>query len=225
MFTSPEISDYVIYAPEQSNLRNTEADSPIYPLGHKGEGLFPFLKTLAWQKRHAQTLDEIRDNLMLLDWYDGFELPDNPGGLMNEFALRIKDRYLAESLQYFDQRSTNEGFLLLLFYSTLFISPDTPAFFAIDNIDASFNPKLCMKMTKNLVQLAKKHRKQVVVTTHNLALLDGLDLKDDQQRLFVVRRNEEGHTRVRRVAYNSERTMKLSDIWTHGFIGGLPENF
>jgi predicted ATPase len=145
--------------------------------------------------------------------------------MKSEFALNIKDRYINSNLQYFDQRSTNEGFLYLLFYSTLFISKLTPAFFAIDNIDTSFNPKLCMELTKNLASLAQEHNKQVIVTTHNPAILDGLDLKDDNQRLFVVRRNDDGHTIARRIEYKPERTMKLSEVWTNGYIGGLPENF
>ena len=82
-----------------------------------------------------------------------------------------------------------------------------------------------MQLTKNLASLAKKHKKQVIVTTQNPAILDGLNLKDNNQRLFVVSRNSEGHTRAERIEYNNKRTMKLSEIWTKGFIGGLPENF
>ena len=82
-----------------------------------------------------------------------------------------------------------------------------------------------MQLTRNLAALAKKHNKQVIVTTHNPAILDGLNLQDDEQRLFVVRRNEEGHTKANRIPYKAEREKKLSEIWTNGFIGGLPENF
>ncbi len=222
-FLNTEISNYIIYSPEQSHLRKTEVTAPIYPLGNKGEGLFQYLKELAFDKKNNKTLNDIKHNLILLDWYEDFDLPENL--MKNEFALKIKDKYLNQNLQYFDQRSTNEGFLFLLFYSTLFISKTTPTFFAIDNIDASFNPKLCMQLIKNLTGLAQKHKKQVVVTTHNPAILDGLDLMDDNQRLFVVRRNDEGHSIAKRIEYKSERKMKLSELWTNGFIGGLPENF
>jgi predicted ATPase len=222
-FFSKEISEYIIYSPEQSHLRKTDETSPIYPIGNKGEGLFQFLKELAINKKNIRTLNDIKQNLMLLDWYEDFELPENL--LNNEFSLKIKDKYLNENLNYFDQRSTNEGFLFLLFYSTLFISKQTPTFFAIDNLDASFNPKLCMQLTKKLAELAKKYKKQVIVTTQNPAILDGLNLKDNSQRLFVVRRNDEGHTKARRIEYKSERKLKLSEVWTNGFIGGLPENF
>jgi hypothetical protein len=40
---------------------------------------------------------------------------------------------------------------------------------------------------------------QLLFTAHNPAVLDGLDLTDDEVRLFAVERNSEGHTCVRRV--------------------------
>lgn len=222
-FSNQEISNYIVYSPEQSSLRKFEETTQIYPLGIRGEGLFQYLKELASKKAGIKTLINIKNNLMLLDWYEGFELPQQL--LENEFSLRIKDKYLYENLKYFDQRSANEGFLFLLFYSALFISKSTPAFFAIDNIDNSFNPKLCRQLILNLTSLARKYKKQVIVTTQNPAILDGLNLKDNNQRLFVVRRNEVGHTKAKRIEYKAERKLKLSEIWTNGFIGGLPENF
>jgi len=221
--SKPDLSNFIIYSPEQSSLRKFEETTQIYPLGIRGEGLFQYLKELAFTEKNKQTIAEIKQNMILLDWYEDFDLPESL--MKNEFSLKIKDKYLNDNLQYFDQRSTNEGFLFLLFYSTLFISKITPSFFAIDNIDSSFNPKLCIQLIKNLTALAKKHNKQVIVTTHNPAILDGLNLEDDSQRLFVVRRNDEGHTKAKRIEYKSERRMKLSEIWTKGFIGGLPENF
>jgi AAA15 family ATPase/GTPase len=178
---------------------------------------------LASESKSKKILDQIKENLVLLDWYEGFDLPEDM--MKNEVGLNIRDKYLNQSLKYFDQRSTNEGFLYLLFYSTLFMSKITPSFFAIDNIDASFNPKLCMQITKNLAALAKKNKKQAIVTTQNPAILDGLNLADDNQRLFVVRRNNQGHTVAHRIEHKSERKMKLSELWTNGYIGGLPENF
>ena len=73
-------------------------------------------------------------------------------------------------------------------------------FFAIDNLDAALNPKLCAQLTRSLVELSKKHDKQVIITTHNPAVLDGLDLHDDAQRLIVVSRKANGPTKVHRVS-------------------------
>ena len=170
---------------------------------------------------------EIIENLELIDWFDGFEIPKDL--VFTERRIRIKDRFLEEGLQYFDQRSSNEGFLFLMFYFALFISKYTPKFFAIDNIDASLNPKLCIELIKILTKLAKKHDKQVIFTTHNPAVLDGLNLNDDEVRLLVVSRNIEGHTKVKRMNHRptpeGEVPVRLSEKFMRGYIGGLPKNF
>lgn len=216
-----ELSNFMIFAPEHSILRKFEESEKIYPLGTKGEGMFQYLRELS--KTDNTILDEIRKNLNLLDWYDNFNISDDL--LLKESKLHIRDRYFNQSIDYFDQRSANEGFLYLLFYTLLIVSKDTPQFFAIDNIDSALNPKLCVAMIKNLSALAKKHKKQIIITTHNPAVLDGLNMEDDGQRLFVIRRNEEGHTKIKQILYNAEIEMQMSAVWTRGYIGGLPDNF
>ncbi|OAV65760.1 putative ATPase [Bacteroidales bacterium Barb6XT] len=214
---------FTSYCPEESSLRTFRDEYQLLPLGRKGEGLFKYLKELSKTEEGRLVIQEVAENLSLLDWFGGIDIPSN--GFSNDYTVYIKDRYIAEGLLYFDQRSTNEGFLYLLFYLTLFISKDTPRFFAIDNIESSFNPKLCTKIIRLLADLAKKHGKQVIFTTHSPFILDGLNLSDDSERLFVVRRNEEGHTKLRRIEYKPERTKKLSELWMTGAIGGLPDNF
>jgi hypothetical protein len=56
-------------------------------------------------------------------------------------------------------------------------------------------------------------------------VLDGLNIAEDDERLFVVRRNIDGHTKLNRIGHKADRSMKLSEIWLNGFIGGLPDNF
>jgi predicted ATPase len=219
----PDISNFIIYSPEQSNLRKFEETNQIYPLGIKGEGLFQYLKELGTDKKNSKLIKEIQSCLTALDWFESFAFPKDNSP--NEQYLKIKDKYLNPNLKFFDQRSTNEGFLFLLFYFTLFLSKETPVFFAIDNIDTSLNPKLCMQLIRKLVKLTKEKGKQVILTTQNPAILDGLDLKDESQRLFVIRRNEEGHTKATQIKYKAERKLNLSEVWTSGFIGGLPDNF
>lgn len=215
--------DYLIFSLEESILRKFDAENAIHPLGRNGEGLFAYLKEISQKENGLNILNEIKENLSILDWFDDWEIPREQ--LSNDFSLQIKDKYVSDTLRAFDQRSTNEVFLYLLFYLTLFISDETPSFFAIDNLEASFNPKLCREITKRLIQLARKHHKQVIVTTHSPAILDGLDITDNDERLLVVRRNIDGHTKVNRVEYKSTMTVPLSEAWTQGYIGGLPENF
>ncbi len=161
--------------------------------------------------------------MKILDWFEDMQVPS--GQLSMEFNLRLKDSYLSDTINMFDQRSTNEGFLYLLFYMTLIISDETPRFFAIENIDTAFNPKLCREVTRQLINLARKHDKQIIATTHNAAVLDGMNLFEDDVRLHVVRRNIDGFTKANRVILKGDMSMPLSEAWMKGFLGGLPDNF
>ncbi|MBK9263852.1 MAG: AAA family ATPase [Polyangiaceae bacterium] len=217
--------DFYIFSPENSALRTFQAEGQILPLGIRGEGLFAYLKNLG-SSAHRHVQDEITQHLSLIDWFERFDVPTDLAPF--ERSIAIVDRHLTEGSR-FDQRSANEGFLFLLFYFTLFIGPGTPKIFAIDNVDASLNPKLCAELMKQLIALAKKHDKQVIFTTHNPAVLDGLDLHDDEQRLFVISRNQDGHTKARRVAppkpLDNDLPVKLSEAFLRGALGGLPKNF
>ncbi|MGH7173170.1 MAG: AAA family ATPase [Gemmataceae bacterium] len=216
---------FLIYAPENSALRTFQAEGQILPLGIRGEGIFAHLKMLNSDK-HKDRLKKIKEHLSLIDWYETFDIPEGLGP--GERSIRIRDRYLADGAS-FDQRSANEGFLFLLFYVALFISPDTPAFFSIDNIDNSLNPKLCITLLRQIATLAREYDKQVILTTHNPAVLDGLNLHEQDQRLLVVERNKVGHTRIRRVdapkPTGGEAVVSLSEAFLRGYIGGLPKNF
>jgi predicted ATPase len=216
---------FLIYSPENSALRRFEDEGQIQPVGIRGEGLFKMLQAFA-NEDQAERLLELKRSLELVGWFFDFAIP--PDLAPGENRLRIFDRYIKPTMA-FDQRSANEGFLLLIFYFAVLISEATPPFFAIDNIDTSLNPKLCAELMRRLSQLAKKYNKQIVVTTHNPAILDGLNLTDDEQRLYTVFRNSEGRTRVRRIAAPKPRAgktpTKLSDAFLRGLIGGLPKNF
>lgn len=218
-----ELLSFTIYSLEETILRKADNDSRLYPLGRHGDGLFAYLKNLATREDGTAIMQEIIENLEVLDWFDGMEIPE--AQLSSEFNIKLHDRYIDEAISFFDQRSTNEGFLYLLFYLTLIISDETPTFFAIENIDASFNPKLCREVIERLTLLAKKHGKQIVATTHNPSVLDGLDITGEDHELLVVRRNIDGYTKVNNVETKGLLNMNLSEAWLKGFIGGLPDNF
>ena len=73
------------------------------------------------------------------------------------------------------------------------------------------------------------------MTTHNPTALDGLDLFNDEHRLYVVDRNPEtGETEATRLKPAEGTTResweemtggaKLSELWLDGFLGGLPHS-
>jgi len=210
-----QIKDFIIYSPENTMLRDFDKKANIEPLGDKGEGLLKLLivtQNKANQSQDFSELNDIQETLELFGWYETIEIPNDFSQL--EKKITIKDRYLEMP---FDQRSANEGFLLVLFYITLVVSKYTPKIFAIDNIDTSLNPKLCTKLIKELARLAKKYDKQLFVTSHNPAILDGIDLGDDEQRLFVVSRNKQGHTRCKRIEAKDKPKSSVRDMLSRLF--------
>jgi AAA15 family ATPase/GTPase len=223
IFDYRELVSFLVYSPENSSLRIFESEWQIEPMGIKGEGLLKLLKVL---NGNLEKSNEIKQKLELIDWFDDFKIHQVSD---IERTIQIKDRYLDKELPYFNQRSSNEGFLFLMFYFALFVSDDTPKFFAIDNIENALNPKLCTRLIQELVELAKKYDKQVIFTTHNPAVLDGLDLNDDEQRLFVIYRNVDGHTKARRISapepLEDDDPVQLSEAFINGYLGGLPNNF
>jgi len=219
-----QLSNFLIYSPENTALRNFTKEGQIEPLGINGEGLLKLLKVI--QSKSPEQREAIHTTLQLFDWYDNIGIPKDLASI--EDKVTLTDHYLSRE---FDQRSANEGFLFVLFYIALMVSDDTPKIFAIDNIDVALNPKLCTQLIKELVHLAKQYDKQVFVTTHNPAILDGIDLGDDEQRLLVVSRNKQGHTRVKRITVNDKprssgnEDLKLSEAFLRGYLGGLPKGF
>lgn len=216
------LKNFTIYSLEETELRSLD-QMPSTKLGRTGRGLLPYLKDLSKTEDGINILNEVKENLMVIDWFEDLEMPESV--LSQDSTLKLKDRYVDESLDFFDQRSANEAFLYLLFYFTLFISDETPSFFAIDNIESSLNPKLCKLVVSKLAELAEKHNKQVILTTHSPFVLDGLDELSETKRLLVVSRNSDGYTVVNQIKNDKSRSIPLSEAWLKGYIGGLPNNF
>ena len=82
-----------------------------------------------------------------------------------------------------------------------------------------------------LVELAKKYDKQLFLTTQNPAILDGINLHDDEQKLFVVSRNKKGKTKVKALLAENKpkdsdgKYLRLSEAMMRGYLGGLPKGF
>jgi len=217
--------DFLIYSPENTALRIFEKEGQIQPLGINGEGLLKLLKVIN-NYEDKSYINTIIESLQLFNWFENIIIPTDISS--QEDKVIIQDKYLYRE---FTQRSANEGFLFILFYITLLVAKETPKAFAIDNIDASLNPKLCTKLMTILTDLAKKYDKQIFLTTHNPAILDGINLNDEEQKLFVVSRNKKGHTRMKEITAedkpksSTNEPLKLSEAFLRGYLGGLPKGF
>lgn len=215
-------NDFVIYSPENTALRTFAREGQIEPLGINGEGLFKLLGVMS-RDPEAGDLAGVRAALRMLKWFESFNIDDTG----TQAKIDIVDRFLDPAVGPFDQRSANEGFLFIMFYFTLFLSPLTPKFFAVDNIDASLNPRLCEELIRQLVNLAKTGGKQVILTTHQPAILDGLNLNDKDQRLFIVSRTSDGRTKIKRYTkpLPDGYPRRMSELFLTGALGGLPKSF
>lgn len=225
-----DISKFEIYTPEIEALRGLTQYSQRFPIGLHGEGFDIILNSLSKeQKEEAASIAN-----SYIDWLE------HTGYAEDEVAktkflklgrskshLYFSDKYMLRKNSYFSAENANEGALVVLFYLTLIMSDKTPQIFAIDNFDMRLNPKLCRYLIGTIYKYAKQYGKQVLITTHNPAVLDGLNLNDNNQLLYVVKRNDNGNTKIERIKGKpeTERRTKLSELWMNGIIGGVPSNF
>lgn len=224
------LEGFCIYNLNTLALRGIHNVSRRTPLGIYGENLDVMLATLNKRERA-----EINRYSKLIPWFDKLILdPEDElkfkGHKLGRSTSRLyfQDRFMRRGNNVFSAENANEGILHILFYLTLFLSDKTPSIFGIDNIETALNPQLCRGLMKALVALAKHHDKQALITTHNPAILDGLNLHDDDQRLFVVYRDDSGHTVTKRIKLKPETgepRFKLSELWMRGHLGGLPKTF
>lgn len=225
------LSEYSIFDLNTKSLRGiTAADSKKTPLGINGEGLDLLIASFNQSER-----TQLNKCLVFFDWLgeiiadkeDKFKAMGlKPGRSIS--TLYFKDKFMQKDNNTFSAENSNEGVLHVLFYLALFISSKTPKLFAIDNIETALNPRLCQVLITELVKLTKEMEKQVLITTHNPAILDGLNLLDDEQRLFEVYRDSEGKTKTRRIKFKdnlSDKNFKLSEMWLKGLLGAVPKKF
>ncbi|MDN3581075.1 AAA family ATPase [Mucilaginibacter flavus] len=222
------ITDFVIYNVNTNSLRGINNESKKQPLGINGEGLDVLLSTFS--KKQLEYLTDLN----FISWLKGIEVDASDKLKKKGYKLGrstsdlyFTDKFMQKKNNMFSAENANEGALHVLFYLALFISERTPSFFAIDNIETALNPLLCRQVVKSIAELSKKNNKQVLITTHNPAVIDGLNLYDDEQRLFVVKRTDEGQTKVERIKIKPETkdgNLKLSELWMRGYLGALPSN-
>lgn len=225
------LKDYFIYNLNTQILRGINPVSREIP-GIQGENLDLLINSF-----NKQELSELIEYSYFISWLDDIII-DKEDKLkldghkldLSTSILYFKDKFMQKSNNIFSAENANEGILHILFYLAIFISKKTPKIFAIDNIETALNPRLCRHLMEAIIKLAKKNEKQVLITTHNPAILDGLNLHDDEQRLFAVSRNKQGHTKVKRLQLKPDvklngKQLKLSELWMRGHLGAIPQHF
>ncbi len=224
------LANYLIFNLNTAALRGLTHSSLTLPLGVNGEGLDVLLHDFSkeeWQnlKKYSPLISWLAE--IMIDETDSFKFKGHKLGRSHSI-LYFRDKFMRKDNNVFAAENSNEGVLHILFYLALFISHKTPLFFAIDNIESSLNPQLCRILMRTLSSVAVEQKKQVLITTHNPAILDGLNLFDPHQRLFVVKRTDNGDTKTEQIMFKptaQNKEFKLSELWMRGYLGGLPHTF
>ena len=231
------LQNYVIYTPTTAVLRGvTPENQPRQPLGLSGGRLPDAIQELL-ASSNPRAADIQRQTLELIDWAQDYaaasasELLLSPAASSSPRVVRFTDRYMRKSRNRLSGYDASEGALYVLFMAVIGAHPKAPEFCAIDNADHGLNPGLAKQLFFYFSQwlLESGTQRQVLVTTHNPAVLDGLPLQDDRVRLFTVDRDTQGKTFVKRLVVDdkllsyAEKGWTLSRLWTNKLIGGMPD--
>lgn len=229
------LQGYAIYSPNTPALRALVGDQQSRdPVGLSGgrlaEGFAEFRKAVLDQDEAL--LDSVFE---LIDWVADIETTSAVGALLSPSVARAKvvlkftDRFMKSKRNTLTAYDASEGALYVLFCALLCLSPHAPPLLAVDNLDQALNPRLAARLTARLGSwLAGTDRaRQLLFTAHNPAVLDGLDLRDDEIRLFAVDRNSDGHTVLNRIELSKKlltlnREYPLSRLWLMGHLGAVP---
>jgi hypothetical protein len=231
------LEGFAIFAPTTSVLRGTATDISREPLGLEGSGLPTAVQELLDKKNAALGPFDLEDIWELIDWAEdmsavpGAQVPVSPAVQTTPLLLRFVDRYMREGRNTLSAYDASEGALYVLFLLALATHPRAPRLFAIDNFDHALHPRLAARLIRMVSsQLLADGTRQMLLTTHNPLVLDGLDLRDNRIRLFAVERDASGTTGIRRIELSNElldeaeKGLSLSRLWVMGRLGAIPRS-
>jgi AAA domain, putative AbiEii toxin, Type IV TA system len=259
-----EFSRHLIYTPQTDFLRGRQSgriDSP--PIGLHGEGLTEAVSSFleVWRRLRPRSPKDdpkvewdIIDTCAKLVWLPGWALSFGTHRAKSLLTSRdlvdrmsrsvyFTDKFMHASRNQLSVYDSSEGTLFLLFAAIVLSHPDAAKTFALDNVDSGLNPRLTRRLIEHVIGICKQTAesdtkigvRQVFLTSHNPTALDAFDLFDDDQRVFVVRRNDKGHTMATPLRPTDGMSPQdwelakggrnLSQLWLDGDIPGALGEF
>jgi predicted ATPase len=229
------LDEFGIFAPVTPVLRGIFPDTaPRSPVGLYGGGLAEAVGLLATTKAGKAAIAQA---LSLIEWAAFVRAGEpsrsflSPSVPTSRYVVEFQDRYMAKRRNVLSGYDASEGALYILFMIVLSSHVKSPAIIAVDNFDQALNPRTARSLARMFTTSVLEAGRQVLLTTHNPLVLDGLDLGDDRIRLFAVSRDRVGHTRVRRVPVKDFGALKakhgehaVSRLWIEGRLGGMPDD-
>ncbi len=248
------LSQYAIYSPKTDFLRGLtpgKVDTP--PIGLHGEGLPQAVRGCIVQLHNAR-LDKsstlgLKNRALHLAFLPRWASKVRVGGIAKSLTSRALPNQEDDMVYFLDEfmhprrrtlsvYDSSEGTLFLLFVAILLAHDDAPKIFALDNVDSSLNPRMTRVLLETIIDITKEASanglscgpEQVLLTSHNPTSLDAFDLFKDDQRVFVVERNRNGHTTVAPLKprpgmkkeewQQAKNGRNLSQLWLDGEIKG-----
>ena len=231
------LQGYAIFSPATAVMRGVAPEpQPRQPVGLSGGNLPRAVLNLLKQRQDGHSDRVCSDVTDLVDWANRIgvsradRLPLSPSASASEFVLRFHDRFMRKGASPLSAYDASEGALYTLFLAVVAGHQGSPRLCAVDNADHGLNPRLARSLIEHLCRwyLDANEPRQILLTTHNPLVLDGLLLQDDRVRLFTVSRTNTGRTSVRRVVIDADLVKKadqgwsLSRLWVMGHLGGVP---
>lgn len=227
-------SNYGIFQPNTVTLRGTAPDpNQMTPIGLNGGRLAEALKDIISVKDSDLQFGSLYmdDVLEMIDWASDIfiDVPKKTSINSNipttRQVIEFSDRFMKETAR-FTAYDASEGALYVLFMLCLAMHPHSPSIFAVDSFDHALNPRLAKKMMQVFCEQIIEHDKHVFLTTHNPLVLDGLNIFNDNIRLFAVERDKYGYAQIKRIMVSQElmnEGQPLSRLWINGRLGGVPD--
>jgi energy-coupling factor transporter ATP-binding protein EcfA2 len=234
-----DLRQFAIYSPDTATLRGLAPDPQSRsPVGLRGgrlaEAFDEIKRSPGLQSDRWEIYVSIRE---LIEWSAGVgssgpgEVPISESVPQPTHSLRFHDRFMADGRNILSGYDASEGALYILFISVLVRHPDAPPVLAVDNFDHALNPRLARALTRKVCEWVTVDRnRQLLLTSHNPLVLDGLPLQNNDVRLFTVERSRQGKTVVGRVVVDEQLLqaaddgIPLSQQWVMGTFGGVPSN-
>ena len=226
--------NYGIFQPNTLTLRGTLPDSvPLTPIGLNGGRLAEAIEDMICEEDGDRMFGSMYmdDILELIDWASDISVnvPSktrvNSSVPMTRQVIEFTDNFLKDTAK-FTGYDASEGALYVLFMLSLAMHPKAPSIFAVDSFDHALNPRLAKKMIQVFCEQILNNDKHVFLTTHNPLVLDGLDITNDDIRLFTVEKDKNGYAKIKRIKVSQElidEGQSLSRLWINGRLGGVPD--
>jgi hypothetical protein len=232
------LKDYALFAPVTPVLRGTAEDITRDPLGLGGSGLPSAIQSLLNEEERTLGPFDLDEVWEMIEWAQdvsaaqGAEVPPiSPTVPTKPIVLKFVDRFMEQGRNTLSAYDASEGALYVLFMLALASHPRASRIFSVDNFDQALHPRLAAALTRMVTShIVREGKRQMLVTTHNPLVLDGLDLSDDRIRLFAVERDRNGATQINRIVLSedllaeADKGMSLSRLWVMGRLGGVPRS-